>query len=64
MVGRMQVCPYYLTRDTAGDADIVFMPYNYLTDPGSRRAFQHLWAVPSLPPHTLTYEPLILNPHH
>ena len=43
-----QVCPYYLTRDTAADADIVFMPYNYLTDPGSRRAFQHLWAVPSL----------------
>lgn len=34
---RQNVCPYYLSRDCAGDAEVVFMPYNYLTDPGSRR---------------------------
>jgi regulator of telomere elongation helicase 1 len=38
-----KVCPYYLTRDTANDADVIFMPYNYLTDPGSRRSLSQLW---------------------
>jgi regulator of telomere elongation helicase 1 len=38
-----KVCPYYLTRDTANDADVIFMPYNYLTDPASRKSLAHLW---------------------
>jgi regulator of telomere elongation helicase 1 len=38
-----KVCPYFLTRDTANDADIIFMPYNYLTDPTSRRSLSNLW---------------------
>lgn len=32
----MQVCPYFLSRDLAGSADIIFMPYNYLVDSSSR----------------------------
>jgi len=38
-----KVCPYYLTRDTAKDADVIFMPYNYLTDPASRKSLSELW---------------------
>ncbi|KAF3696430.1 Regulator of telomere elongation helicase 1 [Channa argus] len=33
-----RVCPYYLSRSLKQQADIVFMPYNYLLDPKSRRA--------------------------
>nr|XP_051685061.1 regulator of telomere elongation helicase 1 isoform X1 [Oryctolagus cuniculus] len=33
-----KVCPYYLSRNLRQQADIVFMPYNYLLDAKSRRA--------------------------
>jgi len=27
------VCPYYISKELKRDADIIFMPYNYLIDP-------------------------------
>ncbi|XP_017736748.1 PREDICTED: regulator of telomere elongation helicase 1 isoform X5 [Rhinopithecus bieti] len=33
-----RVCPYYLSRNLKQQADIVFMPYNYLLDAKNRRA--------------------------
>uniref|UniRef100_A0A4W3IMT6 Regulator of telomere elongation helicase 1 n=1 Tax=Callorhinchus milii TaxID=7868 RepID=A0A4W3IMT6_CALMI len=33
-----RVCPYYLSRALKQNAEIIFMPYNYLLDPKSRRA--------------------------
>ncbi|KAM6457881.1 regulator of telomere elongation helicase 1 isoform 3-T5 [Liasis olivaceus] len=33
-----RVCPYYLSRNLKQQADIIFMPYNYLLDSKSRRS--------------------------
>ncbi|CAH1774290.1 unnamed protein product [Owenia fusiformis] len=33
-----KVCPYYMARELKKEAEIIFMPYNYLLDPKSRRA--------------------------
>lgn len=30
-------CPYFASKDIVSDADIIFMPYNYLFDPQIRR---------------------------
>ncbi|XP_061066177.1 regulator of telomere elongation helicase 1 isoform X3 [Eubalaena glacialis] len=35
---RHRLCPYYLSRNLKQQADIIFMPYNYLLDTKSRRA--------------------------
>ncbi|XP_029051589.2 regulator of telomere elongation helicase 1 homolog isoform X1 [Osmia bicornis bicornis] len=31
-------CPYFLSKELKQNADIIFMPYNYLLDPKSRRS--------------------------
>ena len=36
------MCPFYLTRELAKTADIVFMPYNYLIDPRVRAGLTNL----------------------
>ncbi|TKS77856.1 Regulator of telomere elongation helicase 1 [Collichthys lucidus] len=35
---KQRACPYYLSRSLKQQANVIFMPYNYLLDPKSRRA--------------------------
>lgn len=35
---KLKCCPYYLSKELKQEADIIFMPYNYLLDPKSRKA--------------------------
>ncbi|XP_050076273.1 regulator of telomere elongation helicase 1 homolog [Anopheles maculipalpis] len=38
-VGRkMKACPYYLAKELVEQADVIFMPYNYLLDPKARKS--------------------------
>ncbi|XP_058807015.1 regulator of telomere elongation helicase 1 homolog isoform X2 [Phymastichus coffea] len=34
---KLKCCPYYLTRELKQSADIIFMPYNYILDPKTRK---------------------------
>jgi len=40
---KYNLCPYYLSRDMAATADIIFMPYNYLVDPKTRGGLGISW---------------------
>uniref|UniRef100_A0A8C5HC08 Regulator of telomere elongation helicase 1 n=1 Tax=Gouania willdenowi TaxID=441366 RepID=A0A8C5HC08_GOUWI len=35
---KQKVCPYYLSISLKQQADVIFMPYNYMLDPKSRKA--------------------------
>lgn len=37
-----RICPYYLSRNLKQEADIIFMPYNYLVDP---KVNQQKWGI-------------------
>lgn len=36
---KKQFCPYYQQNDRVKEADIIFMPYNYLLDSSMRKNF-------------------------
>uniref|UniRef100_A0A8C5HBJ2 Regulator of telomere elongation helicase 1 n=1 Tax=Gouania willdenowi TaxID=441366 RepID=A0A8C5HBJ2_GOUWI len=38
LVRTLKVCPYYLSISLKQQADVIFMPYNYMLDPKSRKA--------------------------
>jgi regulator of telomere elongation helicase 1 len=43
-MGRSQsLCPFFLSRDAMGSADLVLMPYNYLLDASVRATLQIKW---------------------
>lgn len=35
---KLKMCPYYASKELVNNADITFMPYNYLLDPKARKA--------------------------
>lgn len=35
---KLMACPYFVSKELVQNADIIFMPYNYLLDPKARRA--------------------------
>lgn len=35
---KLKCCPYYASKELIDDAEIIFMPYNYLLDPKMRKA--------------------------
>lgn len=35
---KLKCCPYYASKEFLEDAEIIFMPYNYLLDPKMRKA--------------------------
>ncbi|XP_053694126.1 regulator of telomere elongation helicase 1 homolog [Sabethes cyaneus] len=35
---KVKACPFYLSKELVENADILFMPYNYLLDPKARKA--------------------------
>lgn len=35
---KLKCCPYYASKELVEDAEIIFMPYNYLLDPKMRKA--------------------------
>jgi regulator of telomere elongation helicase 1 len=39
-----QFCPYYVVKERANFADIVFMPYNYLIDEKIRENYEIDWS--------------------
>ena len=39
-----EFCPYYVSKDRVGGADIIFMPYNYLIDEKIRKSMIIDWS--------------------
>lgn len=35
---KLSCCPYFLSKELKQNADVIFMPYNYLLDTKARRA--------------------------
>lgn len=53
-------CPYYMARELKTNADIIFMPYNYLLDPKARKANNIELDVSVIL--IENYEPILLSP--